>query len=374
MKFVIDLTLLYPVKGTVDFADLSLKPIPAEGVPDVKQPDYSSPVVAAPSKLPPMLHVEGNKIKDAAGKEVWLQGIALPSLEFSLQGDHIVQGIIVATEDWKSNVIRLPVHEDFWFGKGKEKFAAEDGGAAYRQVIDSAINAAAARGAYLVIDLHRYRAARREYVDFWKDVATKYKDHPAVLFELMNEPHSISWEVWQNGGPVTDKQLNPKVVYENKEKLTQYTAAGMQDLVNAIRETGAKNIIIAGGLDWGYDLSGILTGHALDDKGGNGIMYSSHVYPWKTGWQKKFLDVAAKYPDFYRRMRRRRKAMFPPPIRHEDPYKWSPDMIAVIRSTNCTGRVGATIRAPRAGDQRLVLHAHTVLGRLRKAGTRRRAV
>jgi hypothetical protein len=55
----------------------------------------------------------------------------------------------------------------------------------------------------------------------------------------------------------------------------------MQALINAVRESGAKNIVLAGGLDWAYDLSGIANGFALDDKGGNGIIYSTHIYPWK---------------------------------------------------------------------------------------------
>jgi len=335
IKLVIDLTLMYPVKGVVDFDQLTLKSIPAEGVPETPQPDGTSPVVPPPAKMPPMLHVDGNRIKDASGKEVWLQGLALPSLEFSVEGDFIVQGIIVGVEDWHANVIRLPVHEDYWYGKGTKSFGKDitqtDGGATYRQVIDSAINACAARGAYLVLDLHRYRAANKEADQFWKDAAVKYKNNPAVIFELLNEPHSIGWDVWQNGGPVTDKKLNPKVTYENKEKLTAYTAIGMQQLVDDIRATGAKNIVIAGGLDWGYDLSGILTGHELKDNGGNGIVYSSHVYPWKTGWQKKFLDVAAKHPIFIGECGGEIKPMFPPPNRHEDPFTWSPDMIGCIQ-------------------------------------------
>ena len=66
------------------------------------------------------------------------------------------------------------------------------------------------------------------------------------------------------------------------------------------------NIIIAGGLGWGYDLSGVVNGYALVDCGTNnnaskkgyGIMYDSHIYPWKTGWKKAFIDASKKYPIF----------------------------------------------------------------------------
>ena len=45
----------------------------------------------------------------------------------------------------------------------------------------------------------------RNSLTFWKDVAEIYKDHPAVLFDLYNEPHDVSWDVWLKGGKVTEK-------------------------------------------------------------------------------------------------------------------------------------------------------------------------
>jgi hypothetical protein len=106
----------------------------------------------------------------------------------------------------------------------------------------------------------------------------------------------------------------------------------MQKLVDVIRETGAKNIIVAGGLDWGYDLGGVLEGFALDDRGGNGVVYSSHVYPWKSDWQGKFLNVAAKYPVFIGEVGADTQRMdFIPKERQEDSATWVPDMLGVIQ-------------------------------------------
>ncbi len=42
----------------------------------------------------------------------------------------------------------------------------------------------------------------------------------------------------------------------------------MQALLDAVRATGAKNVVIAGGLDWSYDLSGFLEGKQLVDRDG----------------------------------------------------------------------------------------------------------
>ena len=145
------------------------------------------------------------------------------------------------------------------------------------------------------------RRPRQEHADFWKDAAARYKDHPAVLFDLFNEPHGTTWEVWRDGGFVAEKKKagdeDAFTTAEEKAKAAKgFQAIGMQALLDAVRATGAQNIVLVGGLDCAYDLSGIAKGFALEEKGGNGIIYSTHIYPWKKGWQEKVLVVADKYP------------------------------------------------------------------------------
>jgi len=67
------------------------------------------------------------------------------------------------------------------------------------------ITLVANRGACVLLGLHSFRAPKQEHADFWKDAATKFRDHPAVLFDLFNEPHGMSWEVWRDGGFVSKK-------------------------------------------------------------------------------------------------------------------------------------------------------------------------
>jgi hypothetical protein len=55
----------------------------------------------------------------------------------------------------------------------------------------------------------------------------------------------------------------------------------LQRLLDAVRSTGAKNVVVAGGLDWSYDFSGILDGRQLNDPKGNGVIYANHAYPFK---------------------------------------------------------------------------------------------
>jgi hypothetical protein len=55
----------------------------------------------------------------------------------------------------------------------------------------------------------------------------------------------------------------------------------MRALLHAVRAAGARNVVIVGGLNWSYDLSGILEGRQLADSGGNGVIYANHAYPFK---------------------------------------------------------------------------------------------
>jgi len=74
----------------------------------------------------------------------------------------------------------------------------------------------------------------------------------------------------------------------------------MQQLLDTIRAAGAKNVVIAGGLDWAYDFSGILDGHQLDDRDGHGIIYANHCYDNKhdsvDAWIAKMEAASARLP------------------------------------------------------------------------------
>lgn len=336
-------TLFNAKAGTLDFDDISLTAYPVAEIDRAEKEAAEKeaariaalpkpkPKVAVPpaDKLPKMIRVEGNRLKDTEGKEVWLQGVAIPSMEWSAGGENILKSIEVAITGWKANCIRLPIKSNFWNGVGPYQ---RDGGMQYRQTVDDAVNLCATHGVYLVIDLHEYRAPTQKHAEFWQVVAAKYANHPAVLFDLLNEPHDVSWDIWRNGGRVTDKQKDGKVLNENQQKLAGFDSIGMQKLVDTVRATGAKNVVIAGGLDWAYDLSGILNGYALSDATGNGVMYSTHVYPWKSDWKNKFLAIAEKHPIFMGEVGADEERMsFIPPERHEDPHVWVPDMLGVIQ-------------------------------------------
>ncbi|WDI39978.1 glycoside hydrolase family 5 protein [Bremerella sp. P1] len=332
-------SLFEVASGTFDIDNLQLKPTSPEPLlAAVKLREEEAKFRHVPreepnkANWPKMLKVVGNRVHDTDGNDVWLQGVNAGGLETLPQDKQQIKSTVVAIDDWKANCVRVPIKDEFWYGKSHYQ---NDGGKEYRETIDRIVNLAANRGAYVVIDLHKYRAPKQEYVDFWKDCAAVYKNHPAVLFDLMNEPHGINWEVWRNGGFVGTKSGTDESAFlndEEKKKNQGFESVGMQALVDAVRSTGAKNIVIAGGLSWCNDLTGIAEGYALDDPTGNGVMYSWHTYHWHTDWEKRVLPAAAKYPIFLGEVGADIKKMdFIPAEAQEDPYTWVPDMLGFIQ-------------------------------------------
>lgn len=250
------------------------------------------------------LHIAGNQLVDASNSPVTLRGVDICSLEWRADGDHILQSVQTATSVWHANIVRIPLSQDFWFGKGPGQ---TDDGTAYRALVRQVVTAGEADGAYVLLDLHwsdrnvwgqdigQHKMPDEHSLAFWNSLAPVYANEPGVLFDLYNEPHDVTWSTWQNGGQVADHR-------GRGGKDVAYQAIGMQTLVDAVRATGAKNVIVAGGLDWAYDFSGILNGHALNDPTGSGILYSEHTYPFKgdtvAQWARKMNRMAQKYPIF----------------------------------------------------------------------------
>jgi endoglucanase len=257
------------------------------------------------SQWPLPLKVDGNRILNSSNQPVLLRGVNTPSLEWTNNGEgHILKSVTVAIRDWHVNIIRLPLSQDRWFGKGPEQ---QDGGASYRALVRQIVDLCSTQGCYIMLDLQwsdcgvwgqhigLHGMPDRNSLAFWKDCAATYKNHPAVIFDLYNEPHDVPWQVWLNGGTITEKansrRRTPEITYE---------AVGLQQLLDTIRATGAKNVVVAGPLDWSYDFSGILQGIQLYDRDGNGVIYANHVYNNKGDsvetWIARMEKAAARVP------------------------------------------------------------------------------
>ncbi len=251
----------------------------------------------------PALHVADKHLADSVGKRVRLRGVNVASLEWSTNGEgHVLDTLRVATHDWHSNIVRLPLSQDRWMGKATDQHGDA---APYRKLVAAAVEACENNSSYAILDLHwsdagvwgkqigQHKMPDTNSIAFWKEVAAAYKNRSSVIFDLYNEPHNVTWDVWKKGGEIDEKD-------EKTGEVTRYTGVGMQALLDTVRATGAKNVVIAGGLDWAYDMSGFLQGNTLQDASGNGVVYANHTYPFKgdafVTWQRKIRFAASQIP------------------------------------------------------------------------------
>lgn len=232
---------------------------------------------AATEVVPSELHVEGRYIYNAEGEKVRLTGANIPDLQWATGGDNdLNRRIGVLCDQWNANCVRLCVHSKFWFG---EEWYQSGSYVDYRKVVDNVIKQINSRGKYVILNLHEFYAITEKQKDFWNDAAEVYANNPGVIFGLLNEPHDINWDMWRNGGYL-----------ETSDAYGKHTQRvyGHQEILDMIRKKGAKNIVIAGGLDWAYYFDGLCDGYngmehgyKLEDPTGNGVIYDTHIYPMK---------------------------------------------------------------------------------------------
>jgi endoglucanase len=258
--------------------------------------------------------VTGNMVVGADGKQYIFHGITRDGLEYSCNGiGPMTQSYLafmgpeqsspVGTY-WGANTVRLPLSEGLWlFGASAINCSPSQ----YQAVIKQTVDILTALKLNVMLDLHWSDAGRQaglggattampdaDSIIFWQQVASEYQNYTNVLFELFNEPHPATWDCWRSGCSITDD-----AVYSNDCNCIRpfsYQAVGMQNLVDAVRGTGAQNIVIVAGITWGYDLSQLPV-YALTDQN---IVYDTHPYPYEQklpqDWDKSFGDLTSTYP------------------------------------------------------------------------------
>ena len=205
------------------------------------------------------LSVSGTQL-DVSGQAVQLGGVNRSGSEYEcLSGKHIFDGpvdtsSIQAMAGWHVDTVRIPLNEDCWLGINHVPSATS--GASYRDAIAGFVQRLTGMGMAVILDLHwsapgATRATMQMQMpdadhapEFWSGVARRFKSNHLVMFELYNEPHGVSWGCWRSGCIVKVTATTPA-----------YRATGMQQLLAAVRATGAANPVILDGLDWAHDLS-----------------------------------------------------------------------------------------------------------------------
>jgi hypothetical protein len=219
--------------------------------------------------------VAGTKILDQDGKEFLIKGVNVNGPGWAFSRDTL-QDVDLIVDVWQFNTVRVCAAIGWeWSAK-------------HNTDLDAIIRAFTEKNIVSILEVHDYtgiyppekgyRAERVRYVHplstfkkWWVDKANRYKNNSYVWFNIMNEPGSErtkeSAELWS--------QIHGEVI-------------------DAIRGTGADNIIVLDDHVWGqangyyggassYNSAIIRMGPELNQKFDN-IVYSLHVYDsWRDG-------------------------------------------------------------------------------------------
>ena len=190
------------------------------------------------------LHVAGTQLCNESGEAVVLRGMSSHGLQWFPQYANAQS--IRNTAEYGANLFRAAM------------YTAENGylsqSAEMRDRLISAVDAAIAEDLYVIIDWHILSdgnpgAHTQEAAAFFREMARRYADNPAVLYEICNEP-------------------NGNVTWENDVKPYAIT------VIEAIRESAPRSIILVGSPTWSQDIHLA----AADPLPFDNIMYTLHFY------------------------------------------------------------------------------------------------
>lgn len=285
---------------------------PASSAPASSAVAPAAAASAAPSPAaaaPPSVVVSGNRLVDAAGAPLLLRGVNRSGTEYACaQGWGLADGpltpaSVAAMRTWAVDAVRVPLNEACWLGLPSVDPAL--GGRPYQDAVRAYVDVLHDAGMVAVLDLHwnapgaEPALGQRPMADadhspaFWSSVATTFRDDPAVLFDLVNEPHGVSWACWRDGCDTPG-----------------YRTAGMQSLVDAVRATGARQPLLVAPLGYGSAVGGPEEGGTDPAQGWlrwrpvdplDRVVLSWHVYDFsgcsaRSCWDSTVAPVAARAP------------------------------------------------------------------------------
>jgi len=299
------------------------RPAPAPPLPTATPTATATPTRTPSTTL--AIHVSGNHLVNQNGQSIRLIGVNIPaSAQCIPAGPHAPPGIFAFPSDsqtaaavasWHANAVRIILNEDCWLGINGGNPAYT--GAPYRTAIVDFIADLHARGIYVIICLTtnapgttpsssaQIMADADHAPAFWTSAANTFKGDPAVIFQAYNEPHitaanaqtSNPWQCWLNGCLIDELDQ-----YHNTPipGAAPWQSAGMQDLVDTIRATGAANPILIDGLNWSQDLTGMLQYLPTDPRNQLIADYHNYMSPDSKNtpayWNSVIAPIATKMP------------------------------------------------------------------------------
>ena len=168
--------------------------------------------------------------------------------------------------------------------------------------LDRVILWASRVGAYTLLDLHWLDADRpfggnRNFVaplpnlqslDVWDLLARRYRDEPAVLCDIFNEPHDC---LPDDPHPLMREDGTHYSMAHRKVTMREWQPWALE-LVDVVRASNPDALVFVSGINWGFDLRGMPLNRP-------NLVYSTHVYRNKgSKWAAAFGNLAAVVPVF----------------------------------------------------------------------------
>jgi aryl-phospho-beta-D-glucosidase BglC (GH1 family) len=232
----------------------------SDSVPnDTETPSPSATVKGGVSQNG-QLHVTGTQLCNKDGEPVVLHGMSTHGIQWFPQ--YASAESIKATADAGANLFRIAM------------YTAENGYISDKHIKNTVINAADAaisNDMYVIIDWHilsdgNPQTYKSEAKQFFTEMAERYADSPAVLYEICNEPNgNVSW----------------------KNDIKPYA----EEMIQTIRAIDSDAIILVGSSTWSQDLDKA----AESPISASNIMYTCHFYAGThTQWLRDRITAAMK--------------------------------------------------------------------------------
>ena len=206
----------------------------------------------------PGLAVKGTKIVDASGEVVQLRGISTLGFRYP---EYITEASFKTLRDeWGINVIRLAMYTDEPGG-----YCTDGDREELKKIMIRGVELATELSMYVIVDWHILfdkspMVYKDEAIRFFDEMASRFKDHTNVIYEICNEP-----------------QESPFASIIRPYSL---------EVIPVIRKYDKDAIIIVGTDNWSQDVDDVI-GQEIDDPN---VMYALHFYA--ATHQEKLLSKA----------------------------------------------------------------------------------
>ena len=212
------------------------------------------------------LKIKNNTLVNEKEEKIMLKGMSSHGIQW--YGDFENESMLEDLKNkWNTNLFRIAMY-------------TEEDGYIYnknlKDKVEEIVEITKKLDMYVIIDWHILSDGdplkhKEEAKEFFREMSTKYKDYPNVIYEICNEP---------NGNVTWDNNIKPYA----------------EEVINVIRENSKKSIIIVGTPTWSQEIDKAAN-NKIDD---SNAMYALHFYSGThTEWlRQRVKDCLNKIPIF----------------------------------------------------------------------------